>query len=86
MGVSVLSGGALTTKSKSSAKNNFVEMESGMGEFDDRDSVSAEMNPPLISPKFGMSFHKKGRASQPFIRHKRNFSRGTESNNYYSTL
>ena len=86
MGLSVLSGGGMTTKSKSSTKHNFVEMESAIGEFDDRDSVSAEMNPPLISPKFGMSFHKKGLASQPFIRHKRNFSRGTDSNNYYSTL
>ena len=58
-----MSGGAFSTKGKSSFKNVFVEMESTIGEFDDRDSVSAEMNPPLISPKFGLSFHKKGRAS-----------------------
>lgn len=86
MGVRNMSGGPVSNNQKNSFKHLFVEMESAVGEFDDRDSVSAEMNPPLISPKFGMSFHKKGRASQPFIRHKRNFSRGTETNNYYSTL
>ncbi len=84
--MSVMSGEANSAKHKNSSKNILAEMESTIGEFDDRDSVSAEMNPPLISPKFGMSFHKKGRASQPFIRHKHNFSRGTESNSYYSTL
>ena len=84
--MSVMSGEAISAKHKNSFKNVLVETESAIAEFDDRDSVSAEMNPPLISPKFGMSFHKKGRASQPIIRHKRNFSRGTESNSYNSTL
>lgn len=55
--MSVMSGEAISAKYKNSSKNILVEMESAIGEFDDRDSVSLEMNPPLISPKFGKSFH-----------------------------
>jgi hypothetical protein len=43
MGMSVLSAGLMTSKSKNSIRHNFDEMESTIGEFDDRDSVSAEM-------------------------------------------
>ena len=53
MGMSMLSHGSAQNKS-SFNKHLVVDMESAVGEFDDRDSVSVELNPPLISPKFGL--------------------------------
>jgi len=52
MGMSILSCGSTKNKTYHN-KNLLVELDSTMMEFDDRDSVSVELNPPIISPKFG---------------------------------
>lgn len=54
MGMSVLSNCSGKGSKPPLNKHILVEMESGMGEFDDRESVSVELNPPVISPKFGL--------------------------------
>lgn len=78
MGMSILSCGS--TKNKTSHNKYLIaENDSTQMEFDDRDSVSVELNPPIISPKFARQQMNLLPRSQALIKHKNNFSRGTTS-------